>query len=68
MKAARPEIVSAAEHAPSPELQPSLVLPEENYDDHPLMKRYAKISEQALKNSQSDLEDGAADDTATPIG
>jgi len=68
MKPDRP-LVSPSDQAPLHELQPNLLVPQENSDDHPLMKKYAKISEQALKNSQSDLEgDGAADDTGTPIG
>lgn len=34
---------------PQAPLEPKLVLPQENSDDHPLMKKYAKISELALK-------------------
>ncbi len=51
------------------ELQPNLVLPEENSDDHPLMKKYAKISEQALKNTPPGLEeDDSGNIPQTPVG
>ncbi len=43
--------------------QPKLVLPQENSDEHPLMKKYAKISEQALKNSPPLLEEDDSGDT-----
>ncbi len=50
------------------DLQPTLVLPLENSDDHPLMKKYAKISEQALKNTPSDPEDETLDGLSEKIG
>lgn len=68
MKSSSPETASPSEQPPAHELQPNLVLPQENSDDHPLMKKYARISEQALKNSRSDPDDGSCDDSATPIG
>jgi len=43
--------------AETTELQPNLVLPEENSDGHPLMRRYARIAEIALKIPTSDPED-----------
>ena len=39
------------------DLQPNLVLPEENSDAHPLMVKYAKIAEVALKTPTPDSED-----------
>lgn len=50
------------------ELQPSLVLPLENSDDHPLMKKYAKISEQALKNTPPDQENDLSEDVHDKVG
>jgi len=32
-------------------LRPNLLLPEENSDQHPWMRQYAKIGEAALRNS-----------------
>jgi len=68
MKPDRPEIVPPSEEPPSNELQPNLVLPQENSDDHPLMKKYAKISEQALKNAASDPDDESVDGLSEKIG
>jgi len=65
MDPAQPPIARKQEQPTQEELQPNLVLPEENYDDHPLMKKYAKISEQALKNPAPGLEE---DDTQTRVG
>ncbi len=54
---------------PSPSvLQPKLVMPQENSDEHPLMRKYAKISETALKNSPAELEAESADDPPARIG
>ncbi len=60
MDPGQPHIVEKQEQPAQEELQPNLVLPEENSDDHPLMKKYAKISEQALKNPPPDVQE---DDT-----
>ena len=68
MKSGRPQIVLASEQSPANELQPNLLLPQENSDDHPLMKKYAKISEQALKNTQSDPDDESLDGLQEKIG
>ncbi len=38
------------------QLQHKLVIPQENSDEHPLMQKYAKISETALKNYPPELE------------
>lgn len=57
------DIVKKREQPTQEELQPTLVLPEENSDDHPLMKKYAKISEQALKNTPPGLEEDDSGDT-----
>jgi hypothetical protein len=62
----RPDASQTAQKQEQPaqeELQPNLVLPEENYDDHPLMKKYASISEQALKNIKPGLEEDDSDDS-----
>ncbi len=48
-------------------LQPMIVLPLENSDDHPLMQKYAQISKAALKNS-SELEAEVADDPPARVG
>jgi hypothetical protein len=68
MKPSRPEVVPPSEPTPSHELQPNLVLPQENSDDHPLMKKYAKISEQALKNRESDPEDETLGGLSEKVG
>jgi hypothetical protein len=62
VKQDRPHIVEKQEQPAQEALQPSLVLPEENSDQHPLMKKYAKISEQALKNRPPGLEEDDSDD------
>lgn len=49
-------------------LQPKLVLPEENSDEHPLMRKYAKISQTALKNTPSGVEADSSDDPPISIG
>jgi hypothetical protein len=49
-------------------LEPKLVLPQENSDEHPLMQKYAKISQAALKNTPTDLEAESTDDPPTPVG
>jgi hypothetical protein len=51
-----------------PPVQSKLVLPEENSDDHPLMQKYAKISEVALKNPTSALEDDPGENLITKVG
>lgn len=68
MKRAQPHIVRKAEPPAQDELQPSLLLPQENSDDHPLMKKYAKISEQALKNSPPGLDQDSKEDPQARIG
>jgi len=68
VKPDRPQIVRSSEQPASNELQPNLVLPQENSDDHPLMKKYAKISEQALKNTASDPQDETLDGLSEKIG
>jgi hypothetical protein len=49
-------------------LQPNLVLPQENSDDHPLMRRYARISEQALKNTPTDQQNDLSEDVHDKVG
>jgi hypothetical protein len=43
--------------AETTDIQPNLVLPEDNSDAHPLMRKYAKIAEIALKTPTPDSED-----------
>jgi hypothetical protein len=50
------------------QLQYSLVLPLENSDDHPLMKKYAMISEQALKNTPPTLQNDLSEDLHDKLG
>ena len=68
MKPGGPDSVPPSEEPAVSELQPNLLLPQENSDDHPLMKKYAKISEQALKNTQSDPQDETLDGLSEKIG
>lgn len=49
-------------------VEPKLVLPQENSDEHPLMQKYAKISELALKNSLPNLEDDPGENLITKVG
>ena len=68
MKPGGPDSVPPSEEPAVTELQSSLVLPLENSDDHPLMKKYANISKQALKNTPSDPEDETLDGLSEKIG
>ena len=62
------QIVKKQEPPAQEELQPNLVLPQENSDDHPLMKKYAKISEQALKNTPPDQQNDLSEDVHDKVG
>ena len=64
----RVRLARKREVPPLDPLQPKLVLPQENSDEHPLMRKYAKISERALKNSQPDLEDDPGESLITKVG
>jgi len=68
MKEAPMNAVQKDEQPRQDDLQPSLVLPLENSDDHPLMKKYAKISEQALKNSPPGPESDLSEDVHDKVG
>jgi len=50
------------------QVQPNLVLPQENSDEHPLLRKYAKISEQALKSSSPGEEDDSSDSVEPRVG
>jgi hypothetical protein len=68
MDRTRPQIVKTQD-SPGPEdLQPNLVLPQENSDDHPLMRRYARFSEQALKNTPTDQQNDLSEDVHDKVG
>ncbi len=49
-------------------VEAKLVLPQENSDEHPLMQKYAKISELALKNSPTNMEDDPGENLITKVG
>lgn len=68
MQEAKLRVVRKDEQPRQDDLQPTLVLPLENSDDHPLMKKYAKISEQALKNTPPDLENDLSEDAHDKVG
>ena len=68
MKEAHIHVVQKNEQPKQDDLQPTLVLPLENSDDHPLMKKYAKISEQALKNTPPDLGNDLSEDAHDNVG
>lgn len=68
MKQGEPQAGEKQEQPIQEELQPNLLLPEENSDEHPLMKKYAKISEQAMKNSPPDIEDDSNDLPQARVG
>ena len=64
----RPQIVKTQDSPQTEDLQPNLVLPQENSDDHPLMRRYARISEQALKNTPTDQQNDLSEDVHDKVG
>lgn len=64
----RVRLTRKREVPPPAPLEPKLVIPQENSDEHPLMQKYAKISELALKNSRADLEDDPGENLMTKVG
>ena len=68
MKQAGSQPGASSEPPAQDDLQPTLVLPLENSDDHPLMKKYASISEQAMKNAPPDQENDLSEDLHDKIG